>query len=370
MGKTTLFIHIGTWKTGSTTIQFNCNRYKEELKNENIVYLSGDEKIVTDDRKIRKFKKMNQKYISESREKLNGLLKKYDNPDYRLVTSAEEFSGDPFTGYKNGPLVSGMLREITKDLGLDVKIIIYLRRQDDFFESLYTHSIYLGKSHTFHEFLNQFDEQSFNWKNLVDSFAESFGKENIIVKRYHKKFLPNKNSLIRGFGKIIESNKLAKFEQTYSKNTGFSRDTLEIMRIINKEMTNENVDLRRLFRAADHRGRFEKFAFFSEEERAEFYSRYEELNTQIASRYLNLSETSLFPAPDKSENLPVYPGLELKGVVVSFSRVLLHVNKNAKELSQKAIHTNRNRFLRYRLRKKISGFLNNYPKLKTFLQRF
>src|SRR6056297_1032575 len=153
MGKRTLYLHIGTWKTGSTTLQFYLNHFKKELKKENIYYLSGSDKIVTDDRIIRKFKEINTDYIKESRQKFKQIVSRYDDSNASFVSSAEEFSGDPFTGYKNGHLVAEMLHRITEGLDLDVQIIIYLRRQDDFFESLYTHSIYLGKSHSFNEFL-------------------------------------------------------------------------------------------------------------------------------------------------------------------------------------------------------------------------
>ena len=62
----------------------------------------------------------------------------------RFVTSWEGFSGNPRLAYQNANAVASMLRESTKSL--DVRIIVYLRRQDEFVESMYTQTIHEGGS--------------------------------------------------------------------------------------------------------------------------------------------------------------------------------------------------------------------------------
>ncbi|HAC16933.1 MAG TPA: hypothetical protein DCE78_13460, partial [Bacteroidetes bacterium] len=187
MTKTPFFIHIGTWKTGSSTIQFNLHTVKSELEREGIFYLSKSDKMVVDDAVIRSFTELNHDYILASRKKLSAILerKRALNPAMRFIASAEEFSGDPFSGFENSGEVARNVFEITKDLNLDIKIIVYLRRQDDFIESLYTQSIHLGGHKTFDEFISDFNEDAFHWDKLLNSYAGVFGKENIIVKRYH-----------------------------------------------------------------------------------------------------------------------------------------------------------------------------------------
>lgn len=370
MSNTPLYIHIGTWKTGSTTIQYNLNLFKEKLKTENIIYLSENDKIVTDDRIIRNFEKVEDDYVAGSRKKLKEIIQRYEGHNFKLVASAEEFSGDPFTGFNNVSAVAQNLKEITAGLNLDIKIIVYLRRQDDFVESLYTQSIHLGMTHTFEEFLSTFDGDSFNWKNLVSSYSKLFGEQNIIVRRYHKKYLPNQNSLIHDFGNILGSKLLTEFEATHSKNKGYSRDTLEIMRLVNKELGDDRFQIRKLFRASNTKKPFEKYAFFDGSERKSFYSQYVESNDYIAANYLTPQETSLFPAPVMSENPPVYPGLTPEGVAVNLSRALLAVSENAKKENRKTAKINRNRFFRYRIRDKISNALSRYPTLKEKIRRF
>jgi len=369
MGKRTLYLHIGTWKTGSTTLQFYLNHFKKELKKENIYYLSGSDKIVTDDRIIRKFKEINTDYIKESRQKFKQIVSRYDDSNASFVSSAEEFSGDPFTGYKNGHLVAEMLHRITEGLDLDVQIIIYLRRQDDFFESLYTHSIYLGKSHSFNEFLNAFDRDSFQWLNIVDAFSERFGKKNITVKRFHKKYLPNKNSLVQGFGKTIGSRLLKNFKETAPRNTSYSRDMLEMMRVANKEFGLEGKKIRKLFRASDKRKSFEKFSFFSPEERARFYTNYRNSNNIIAKNYLGEEDIELFPPPEISNNPPEYPGLDLERVIVNFSQVLQHLDEVSEKRHRQTLEACKSQNLRYKLRRKISGLLQSYPRFKNTLKK-
>lgn len=360
----TLYLHIGTWKTGSTTLQFYLNHFKQKLKKENIYYLSGSDKIVTDDRIIRKFKEINIDYVKESRQKFEQILSRYNDSNASFVSSAEEFSGDPFTGYKNGHLVAEMLRRITKGLDLDVQIIIYLRRQDDFFESLYTHSIYLGKSHSFEEFLNSFDDNSFQWLNIVDAFSDRFGKKNITVKRFHKKYLPNKNSLVQGFGKTIGSRLLENFNETAPRNTSYSRDMLELMRVVNQDFGLEGKKIRKLFRASDRRKYFEKFSFFSPDERLKFYENYQDSNNKIAIDYLADEENELFPLPEISSNPPAYPGLDLERVIVSFAQVLQHIDEVSEKRQRQTIEAYRSQILRYRLRRKMADYLEEHPGLK------
>jgi hypothetical protein len=369
MSKRTLYLHIGTRKTGSTTLQFYLNHFKQKLKRENIYYLSGSDKIVTDDRIIRKFKEVNPGYVAESREKFERILSKYNESNISFVSSAEEFSGDPFTSYKNGDLVAEMLYRVTRDFDLDIKIIIYLRRQDDFFESLYTHSIYLGKSHSFNEFLNSFDEHSFQWLNIIEAFSERFGKNNISVKRFHRNYLPDKNSLVQGFGEIINSQILRNFNDTKPRNTSYSRDMLEMMRVANREFGLDGKKIRKLFRASDNRKSFEKFSFFTPDERLKFYSNYLESNNKIAKDYIESSENELFPMPEIGNSPPAYPGLDLDRVIISISQVLQHMDEVSEMRYRKTVEECRSQLISYRIRRKLSALLKSKPGLKNFLKK-
>src|SRR5690625_7585565 len=111
-------------------------------------------------------------------------IKKKQNLLYLIIS--EHFSGNPFIGFSNVHIIAETLWEITKDLDLDIYIIVYLRRQDDFIESMYTQSIHLGDSHSFEEFINGFDESAFDWEYILDSYSKWFGKDRSEERRVGK----------------------------------------------------------------------------------------------------------------------------------------------------------------------------------------
>ncbi|MDX1641785.1 MAG: hypothetical protein R3220_08800 [Balneolaceae bacterium] len=363
-----LFIHIGTWKTGSSTIQYNLYRLREKLEEEGYFYMCKEDKMVINDGAIRDFWGLEKEYIQRSREKFKKILQAKDSSgDTTFISSNEEFSGNPFKGFKNAKFVADNLFEITKNLGLDVYIIVYLRRQDDFFESLYQQSIRLGRSHSFHEFLETFDSSHFNWYSLLNAYADVFGKEKMIVRRYHKKYLPESNSIIQDFGKVIGSEVVSNYQSTISKNKGYSRDTMEITRIINKYFEGkERFQLRKIYDEVDAKLPFEKYSFFSENERSKFLDRYTESNSAAAREYLD--EKNLFPSPDQDSKTQQYSGLTVEAVIANFSKALLLVKEDAEQEKRKMADKLRSNFLRFRIRKFLSKKLDKYPGLKKSLK--
>lgn len=369
MKKAKLYIHIGTWKTGSSTIQYNLYKLRDQLKKEGFYYLCKENKMVINDGIVRGFTELEKDYISQSREKFKKILNDQNGSgSTTFISSAEEFSGDPFQGFRNARAVAKNLYEITKDLGLDISVIVYLRRQDDFFESLYQQSIRLGESHSFQEFLNQYDASDFNWYELLQAYADVFGKENLLVRRYHRKYLPEENSLIQDFGKVIGSTVVSEYEETQSKNKGFSRDTLEITRIMNKHFEGEErFKLRKIFDRVNAKLPFDKYSFFSANERALFLKQYEESNRAIASEYLD--EQQLFPSPDYSSDDREYSGLSIETVIASFSKALLIVKEDSERENKRVAKNLRNSRFRFRLKRALARQVDRFPELKKVLRK-
>lgn len=370
--KTEFFIHIGTWKTGSSTIQYNLEKNKAALRDEGFIYLSKKEKMVINDGIIRNFTKPEKDYIEKSREKLSGLLNKYrtKNPDSRFIASAEEFSGNPFEGFKNAEQVADNIFQITEGFDLDIKIIVYLRRQDDFFESLYTQSIHLGEHHSFDKFLDKFNASHFNWFTLIKAYEKYFGKSNIRIRRYHQAYLPDKNSLLQDFGKVIGCNLFSDYGMTVSKNKGLTRDALEITRLTNQHLDEEGrYQLRNIFQMINSKKPYEKYAYFTADERNDFLNRYEHSNAKLAVEYLDDETGVLFPPPNQTDTSLTYDGLNIEAVVVNFSKALLLVEQRAKRDNARLARISRDRLLRYKLRKIISGLLDRRPDLKDKIRR-
>ena len=361
MTKTPFFIHIGTWKTGSSTIQFNLHTVKSELEREGIFYLSKSDKMVVDDAVIRSFTELNHDYILASRKKLSAILerKRALNPAMRFIASAEEFSGDPFSGFENSGEVARNVFEITKDLNLDIKIIVYLRRQDDFIESLYTQSIHLGGHKTFDEFISDFNEDAFHWDKLLNSYAGVFGKENIIVKRYHKSFLPENDSLIKEFGTILNSNVLMSFNKTNPRNRGISRDALEITRITNQYLNSEDQYLlRSIFQESNAKQPFESYAYMDSERRKSYLKRFSKSNALVSNAYFGDAIEKLFPEDDiEHQNYLPYNGLTSDAVALNLSKSIVTLHKKLKRLEDNLQHEIKKTGIRYKIKKALSRLI-------------
>jgi len=132
------------------------------------------------------------------------------------------------------------IREIFKDF--NVKIIVYLRRQDEYLISGYYQGIKTGSvSSSFDEYLQQIDDThvSHNFK-LLKVYSDIFGYENIEVKTFAKDIF-YKNRLIDDFLQCIG----IELDETESidvvRNISLNRDYTEFLRLCNKYIKNKRI---------------------------------------------------------------------------------------------------------------------------------
>src|SRR5690625_6647623 len=210
LSDSTFFLHIGIQKTGSTTIQKILQQNIKELEKEKIKYL-GRLPVLT--RKIRVIEEHDPAIIHTLRQQIKEEMGD-ESLSGKYILSNEKFAGDKMVGYKNQPVNAKNRFKALKPLDVNVKIIVFLRRQDDFLESTYAQRIYSGSTLTFEEFFKNFDTSHFHWDELVDSYADYFGSSNVIVHRYDQNFLPHKDSLINLFGDSVGSSFLKNYSET------------------------------------------------------------------------------------------------------------------------------------------------------------
>lgn len=338
MNRKKLYIHIGTQKTGTTTIQSILSKNKNELQNENICYLGRLEKLA---REIRVITEPDVDLENKIRSKVKDKLKECSDHEYQsYIISNEKFTGDKMIAYRNSSLIAKSLERVFEPFEFDIKIIVFIRRQDTFFESTYAQRIYSGESLTFQEFYNLFDESDFHWDELLNSYAEVFGKENILVRRFDKKYLPGRNSLINTFGEAIKSTYLQNYTDTTYKNRGYSRDALEIARLVNKNL--EKKEMRQLRDILRKAGSKEKsYSFFNNEQRKQFLSNYESSNKRVAREYFDKHDEPLFSVPDYTNGAEnkQYEGLTIEALCHIMSKAILVMDK---ELNEKLEHQRKN----------------------------
>ena len=329
-----LFLHIGTQKTGTTTIQSILSRNKKKLLSEGISYLG---RFAETAREIRVIESSDTELVEKLREEIEAEISFTKNWNiHTYVISNEKFSGDKLISYRNAGLIAKLLKDTLKPFSFEIKIIVYLRRQDDYIESTYAQRIYSGATLSFEEFMEQFDKKDFHWDDFLHYYAEVFGKENLIVKRFDKKYLPKKESLIQSFGESIGSEFLQHYSQEIIKNPGFSRDALEISRI-----TNQYLDKKKMRRFRDILKKYgdsnKQCIFFNNQKRRQFLENYKESNRYVATHFLNDPSGVLFSEPEYPEDdtAHVYDGLTVEYVTLFLTRVILRLNEELEKEREK-----------------------------------
>lgn len=329
-----LYIHIGTHKTGTTAIQKVLKENVKSLKKENITYIP----LVDQTKKLKYVNKVERELVSSNKKFLLSFFKK-NKKSKCFIWSFEGFSGDPLKGYNNSEVIAESLRKITQ--GINVKIIVYLRKQDQFIESLYTQMIHQGESYNFEYFIKRFKNDDFNWYLFLNNYSKYFGKENIIVKQYDKEILKKRKGIINDFIGIIGVQNLKIKKNKMIANKGYSRNALEIAKILNPKLNDdEKKVLRKFLKTQFSKKPFENYTYWNENHKKLLMNNISNSNSKVAKEYINNPSGILFPTEEQMlSGKQEFNGLTIESVVDIFGKEFI-VQKN---IINKSIS---NRFLR------------------------
>lgn len=285
----TLYLHVGSHKTGTSSIQRSLKLNEKLLKNNGLYFLSEHpDGTRSSGNSAKWFKADNDNEIynslasnrsaSISDSKLQFLCNKLSQFNASVIVSSEYlswlFSVDEID----------KIRKILEPCFDSIKIIIYVRRQDKLIISHHQQSskkagllsgAFYGntlsaipeKKEGFREYLD-FDKKILQWENV-------FGKENIIVRSYDSSSLVGGDAVkdffnifdvpIEQFLQINQSGKLKNTKVGYLINATLGES--ELSRIIRKRITGTQKSLPSLSQAK------------------EFYAQYRESNILLNKRY-------------------------------------------------------------------------------------
>ncbi len=309
-----LYIHIGTPKTGTTSLQTFCSKNQELLNSKGYV-----------------FPPCPYSYPGVSRERNNGRFlvgsirdddrQRNDEAEKHVFLEGMEKIKELFHKY-NAVILSDegiwrtmdvQKRNLWKDLkqeadagGYEVKVIVYLRRQDKFISSLWIQNIKklrgtnnLGEER-FEDYLDKINKESrLDYYAKLERIAAVFGKEHIIVRRFEKGSFYGESiyfDFLYAIG-ITDANDFSIPDIT--QNHGLYGNTHEIKRILNglpqmQEIGNQNFFREVLAKCSELSKKNYPCEMFSKEEAQKFMAEYEEGNQRIVKEYLNENETALF----------------------------------------------------------------------------
>lgn len=190
MQSKTLIFHIGTNKTGSSALQEFFIQNKEKLyENLGIYYPQPEKPLWNDEYKIGSgngqwlFNCAEDSLNDKQNKKVNDLIQKVKENAYTIVSS--EFL---WLLKDNRALWKHFINK-----GINVKVIVYLRRQDEYLESVVNQYI-KGNSGQVTKYPDCIDELMkakvpsvrLNYFSRLEEISSVIGRENIIVRIYDR----------------------------------------------------------------------------------------------------------------------------------------------------------------------------------------
>lgn len=307
----TAYIHIGTHKTGSTSIQYFLFKNREKLKEQGFLYplsgipqknLFGQHHLAVAFLEHLQLNTYNpnaggwEEFITEA----------HSFPEQNIIISSENFCLPRFDLeqiYK----IKYYLSQYT------VKIVVYLRRQDDYLISKYRQFISSNKySNSFEQFIIE-QKWLIDYHQILEPWQKVFGITNMIVKLFEPEQL--NNNLIDNFLDTINypenrSELIKTSQQAISpsiKHTNFKYYSYQIMQQYfsftpkqyqNKYLIKLNSKLNKILPINKLINKIPDFILSSQlisvEERIELMKEFEESNQKVAREYLARTNGKLF----------------------------------------------------------------------------
>jgi hypothetical protein len=231
------YIHIGLEKTGTTSLQIFMQENKEALKKNNIIYLGDDSKpyfhgighfpIVASFYHKSPNIVPAQKHRPPS-EVLFALSQDSAIAKEDIILSCEHFSSR-LLGRENIRALRDSL------LDRSIKIICYLRPQDEQAVSLYSTLVKGGATDTFTITDVTPENRYFNYQSILEDWADVFGKDNIIIREYARDTLVG-NDICTDFLSILGTDS-EYFNIIEDQNISLDSLQVEMLRCINKHLT-------------------------------------------------------------------------------------------------------------------------------------
>lgn len=305
----TLYLHIGTPKTGTTSLQHFFRENQELLrihgfdypdfpyKYRNINEVRNGHFLVGPmvDSEGNKNPEEDKRIFREGMDRIRELFRKYDN----LILSDEGI----WTKINlNRSDVWDLLKKESEDGDYQIKVIVYLRRQDAYASSWWNQKVKIGRRRdsatSWEDFISrEVADMGLDYYQALKKIGDTLGAENVIVRRFGRQYFKN-HSIYEDFFEVLG----LEFTDDYViedsvRNESINGNALEIKRILNALPNLEprdNVFLRDIMAEVSAAVPENKeLSLFSEEEARAFLAKFQEGNQKIMKEFLG-QEGDLF----------------------------------------------------------------------------
>lgn len=349
----TVYLHIGTPKTGTTAIQKFMGHNRAVLEEKGVCYLDTgltypgigifrNAHFLIHQAKLEKGKRdysLEKELFEKGFKALEESLAKKDT----IVLSDEGI-------WNSSRMHAESWKEIRKRIeacGATLKVIVYLRRQDLLVKSYWAQQVKVGSTMTFDDYIakRKYGKFHLDYAEHLDSLAEYLGKDNIIVRVYEKEqYEGADHSILSDFLKILGleyDNSFEKEQTVY--NVSLSGKYLEAKRLLNRNeyMRGKSnfmtYTLLRLQEEEQATRSTDQSVYLSEEIVQYLKETYSDSNSRVAREYLGREDGVLFFQDFEGTGVDrnmAYPVEELMDIC---SRIIQEERMERRELSKNGI---------------------------------
>ncbi len=292
----TLYIHIGEPKTATSSIQTFLFKNQGLLKKKGILSpgFISDHHDVSNEILNNTLQEIQENRKSPAKK----FMKKIQNSKYNTyILSSENFC----RLWNNVSRLKALIPD-----NVNVKIIYYVRRQDDQTEAIYNQTVKspLGRNWLIDEYVEGPAKNILNYERVLAQWEEAFGRENIIVRCFEEGQL--KTDIYTDFLDAIGLGMDEKFVIPEKRiNQRFDWDLIELIRLCKIHFEGDIEFYTFLHDYFEERNTppLEKKHIISPDKRQEIIEYFEDSNRNVAVKYLGREDGRLFyyplPGPDE-----------------------------------------------------------------------
>lgn len=291
-----IYLHIGVGKTGTSSLQRFLLHFNNEVEAQgfHILKTGCDPQMAAHHLLALSFgfsKKNNDEFSEEVYRALREeiLLAGQKN----IIISSENF---------HSHVTETKLQNLRRTMvDQQVKIILYVRRQDEWIDSAYRQFSEMDNIHTVEQIIEKaIKNRAIDYEWQVDKWESCFGEGSIILRVYQSGQL--KRDTVHDFAQIIGLELTAEMKQfDLQSNPSISAAQAEILRIVNCVSANKKNTRDAVLQVlrADTSIDDSKYHYMSDRTREGLLSYYAEGNAKLAKKYFGRADGCLFDGGDK-----------------------------------------------------------------------
>lgn len=330
----TIYLHVGVGKTGTTTLQVFLENHRKELARHGLTVAAApksrnhralamyalDYNVIDNARKAKRL--TTSEAIADFRADLRERVAAESatlSADATIVFTSEQLTR------VSRPSEFARLKDLLALYGThEIKIIAYLRRQDQYYASSYSQYIKGGQDLDMRPSGKLVAESVYDYLAFLNGWAESFGDENLIVRVFERSQLKD-GDVIADFFEALNIEVPAGLDRPARQNESLDINTVQYLRMLNRHMPrfiDGAVNKRRPRLIAELEaisdGARPRLAV---EEAQRFMDLFEVGNAEVARRFLGRADGRLFLDPLIAEDA-ARPQLDLDRAMEITARLL------------------------------------------------